>query len=294
MPKVAKMPLVSIITPSYNQGKFIEDTILSVKNQNYSNIEHIIIDGGSKDNTLGILKKYEGTCNMRWISESDEGQADAINKGFEMSNGEIIGWLNSDDIYFSKDTISYIVTQFEKYINAQIIFGNDVLIDQKNIIFRIRKMPKFKPARLLRINTLSQPATFFKREVIIKQKLNKFLNFAMDLEYWLRLHQYGYEFQHVNRILAGNRIHKNRKMILYKYKAEKEVHNIRKKYGFENSFKFYFLTMIDKFSFIFRNGKGIREIMDIKNGKYNFTIKLKQLKFSKMLRNQIYEFLPNF
>lgn len=86
-----KLPLVSIITPSYNQGLFIEETILSVKNQTYPLIEHINADGGSTDNTLDIIKKYEHTYNMQWVSEPDKGQSNAVNKGWKMAQGEILG-----------------------------------------------------------------------------------------------------------------------------------------------------------------------------------------------------------
>ena len=103
------LPLVSIVTPSYNQGKFIEDTILSVKNQSYPNIEHIVVDAGSTDGTLKILRKYEKEYNLKWVSEPDEGQSDAVNKGFEMAKGEIVDWINSDDVYFDTMTISYVV-----------------------------------------------------------------------------------------------------------------------------------------------------------------------------------------
>lgn len=92
-------PLVSIVTPSFNQGRFIEETILSVKNQNYPHIEHLIIDGGSTDETLDVIRRYEGTYNLRWVSEPDEGQADALNKGFRLARGEVLGWLNADDTY---------------------------------------------------------------------------------------------------------------------------------------------------------------------------------------------------
>ncbi|MCK4733699.1 MAG: glycosyltransferase, partial [Methanophagales archaeon] len=115
--------LVSIITPSYNQGRFIEDALLSVKNQDYPNIEHIIVDGGSIDNTLEILRKYENEYNLRWISEPDEGQSGAVNNGFRMAKGEIIGWVNSDDGYFDVSAISSVVKYFDKYKGADVIYG---------------------------------------------------------------------------------------------------------------------------------------------------------------------------
>ncbi len=106
--------LVSIITPSFNQAQFIEQTIKSVQNQDYKNIEHIIIDGGSTDGTIDILKKYSG---IKWISEKDNGQSDAINKGFSTANGEILAWLNSDD-YYDENIITKVVEYFSKIIIA--------------------------------------------------------------------------------------------------------------------------------------------------------------------------------
>jgi glycosyltransferase involved in cell wall biosynthesis len=128
-------PLVSIVTPSYNQGRFIEATLLSVRNQDYPNIEHLVIDGGSSDNTVEILEKYEKVYNLKWISEPDKGQSDAVNKGFERARGLIIGWLNSDDIYIDQQVISYIVSKSKEFSDADVyvlpssyeIFGITVL-----------------------------------------------------------------------------------------------------------------------------------------------------------------------
>lgn len=153
-------PKISIVTPSYNQGQFIEETILSVKNQDYPNIEHIIVDGGSTDRTLEILKKYEGTYKIYWISEPDEGQADAVNKGFALAKGEIIGWLNSDDVYFDTHVITRVVQCFNRRKNFDIIYGNLALINKTGLILKIDVAPGFTRSRLLRGAFIPQPATF--------------------------------------------------------------------------------------------------------------------------------------
>jgi glycosyltransferase involved in cell wall biosynthesis len=127
-----KLPKISIVMPSYNQGEFIERSILSVLNQNYSNIELIIIDGGSTDNTIEILKKYDEYITY-WISEPDNGQSDALNKGFEIATGDIYGWLNSDDLYLP-NTFSIVIRELAKLSGEKIIFGDYYTIDKNDNI----------------------------------------------------------------------------------------------------------------------------------------------------------------
>ena len=113
-------PKISVITPSYNQGQYIEETILSVLNQNYPNLEYIIMDGGSTDNTVEVIMKYADKITF-WVSEKDKGQADAINRGFKKATGDILCWLNSDDYYFS-ETLKYVAENLD--INKkEILFG---------------------------------------------------------------------------------------------------------------------------------------------------------------------------
>lgn len=239
-----KYPLVSIVTPSYNQGQFIEDTIVSVKNQDYPNIEHIIVDGESIDNTLEILKKYEGTYNMRWISEPDEGQADAINKGFDMAEGEIIGWLNSDDLYFDKGTISFVVQIFEEDEDIDMLYGHAVKINADNRLMRIKPVPRFNYERLKRLCYIIQPSLFFRRQVVEQEKLDISLQYGMDYEYWLRLGE-KFVWKRVDRILSADRNHAQRKIIADRTKARREEKKLRKKYGF-HGFPFYVLQFFDK------------------------------------------------
>ena len=123
---VRKGPLVSIVTPSYNHGRYIEETIQSVLNQDYPNLEYLVIDGGSSDNTVEILKKYEG--RLTWISEKDRGQADAINKGFRMANGEILAWLNSDDTYLP-GAVQHSVRYLEAHSEVAMLYGEGYHID---------------------------------------------------------------------------------------------------------------------------------------------------------------------
>jgi len=118
---------VSIVTPSFNQGKYIEETIKSVVNQTYKNIEHIIIDNESDDGTIEILKKYR---HLKWLSEKDKGQTNAINKGIKMSSGEIIAWLNSDDLYY-EDAAEIVVEFFQANQDIDMVYGNCMLIDEK-------------------------------------------------------------------------------------------------------------------------------------------------------------------
>lgn len=123
-----KCPLVSIVTPSYNQGRYIEKTIRSVLNQDYPDLEYIVVDGGSTDHTLDILRKYEG--RIRWVSERDGGQSEAVNKGFRMSRGEILGWLNSDDTY-CPGAVRQAVTFLMEHPSVAMVYGDGYEIDEQ-------------------------------------------------------------------------------------------------------------------------------------------------------------------
>ena len=242
-------PLVSIVTPSYNQGRFIEDTILSVKNQDYPNIEHIVVDGGSTDNTLEILRKYENEYNLRWISEPDEGQSDAMNKGLRMAKGEIIGWLNSDDVYFTRDVISYVVEKFNFYRNADVIYGDNVVIDQNNFILRFRRhLPVISRSRLLRVNHIVHPAAFVRMKALNNFLFQKKYNYAMDYDMWLYLKIKNFSnFKHVNKIIVANRHHASAKTISKSNEMREELNEIRKKYGQTIDIKYKILTLFDTF-----------------------------------------------
>lgn len=202
-------PLVSIVTPSFNQAAFIEDTLLSVRNQDYRPIEHIVVDGGSTDGTLDILRRYDDEYPLTWISESDEGQSHAINKGFDRANGDIVGWLNSDDVYFDQKVISRVVRYFDE-LSADVIYGDVCLINDHGTVFGVSSRPDFDRDLLFYRNLIAQPATFFRRSTLGEERLDPELEYAMDYEFWLRLSK-SYEFTHVADILAGFRMHESQK-----------------------------------------------------------------------------------
>ena len=230
-------PLVSVVTPSFNQGHFIERTIKSVVNQSYPNFEYIIMDGGSTDDSLEIIRLYERDYPgvLRWVSEKDSGQANAVNKAFAMCRGAIIGWLNSDDIYFDSDVLSVVVDYFQNNQHAMVVYGDDVLIDSFDQMIRFRRMPNFKRRRILRSGgCISQPATFFRRAIIENHQLDESLDVGIDYEFWLRLSKES-EFRHLPRVLAGNRLHSNRKMIARLDEAKRETNQIRRRYGLQKN-----------------------------------------------------------
>lgn len=204
------LPKISVITPSFNQVRFIEKTILSVLNQNYSNIEHIIIDGGSTDGTIEILKRYP---HLRWISEPDCGQTHALNKGFKMATGDIIGWLNSDDTY-CPDIFTTIVKQFAEE-NVKVVCGDGYEIDDKGNVTRQLYSHGTSPAILIRFwkwqYEFVQPAFFFRRDVFNEVGyLDESLYYTMDYDFFIRLGK-RYEFHHVCKPLAIYRLYSESK-----------------------------------------------------------------------------------
>jgi glycosyltransferase involved in cell wall biosynthesis len=200
-------PLVSVVVPSLNQGQFIEETILSILAQEYRPIEVIVVDGGSSDGTIEILRKYDN-CII-WLSEPDGGQADAVNKGFGLANGRIVGWLNSDDVYFFRDTVRKVVTLFNAHRDVEILYGDVAQISRDGEVMRLKMWPEYDKRRILRSNMISQPAVFLRRNVVRREKLaTGFV--CLDYEYWVRLAGEGYQFLHVSEIFAGDRHHPGR------------------------------------------------------------------------------------
>jgi glycosyltransferase involved in cell wall biosynthesis len=242
----ATYPLVSIITPSYNQGRFIEDTILSVKRQDYPNIEHIIVDGASTDNTVDILEKNQDTYNLRWVCEPDEGHSDGVNKGFKMAQGEIMGWLNSDDAYFDVSTISTVVEVFQNRPSVDIVYGDIVSISEDNTILMVRCVPRlFSYRRLLLGCFLWQPALFLRRAVVMEHELDVSTQHAIDYEYWLRIGRQ-YRFTHIDRILAADRNHANRKTVTVARELREEARRAQRQHGQSHGLSFHVLRFADR------------------------------------------------
>ena len=162
MPDGSPWPKVSIVTPSYNQGEFLEETIRSVLLQGYPNLEYIIIDGGSQDNSVEIIKKYEPWLAY-WVSELDRGQAHAINKGFKRATGEIVTWLNSDDFY-ARRALGSVAQSFHKQ-QVDLLYGDCFFLDSAAGEYKhVKALPNSEIS--LFVGSLPQPSTFFRREVL--------------------------------------------------------------------------------------------------------------------------------
>jgi glycosyltransferase involved in cell wall biosynthesis len=175
---------ISIITPSYNQGKYIKQTIESVVEQDYSNVEHLVIDGGSKDETVEVLKRFD---HLKWISEKDGGQADALNKGLKMASGEIIGWINSDD-YYRKNIFGSVIEQFRDPDVGWVIGGVSMIYNPEDppVPLSINEITHHN--LLSNPDIVRQQATFFRRSLLEKVGAwDASFHMVMDLDLWFRL-----------------------------------------------------------------------------------------------------------
>lgn len=226
-----KYPKVSVVTPSLNQGKYIERTILSVLNQDYPNIEYIVMDGGSTDGTLDILKRYEG--RLTWISEPDKGQSHAINEGWKMSSGDILAYLNSDDTY-KPGAVFCAVEYLMKNQNVMMVYSGIDVIDHEDKLIRFFQAPEFDVDRLIKDCNyfLPQQGVFFRKNILEKVGyLDESLHFKMDREFYIRVGMHG-EVRRLPRCLANGRIHAEAKQnIRNEDKIWKEFILIRKQYG---------------------------------------------------------------
>lgn len=285
-------PSVSIITPSLNRANFIELNIKSIMNQSYKNFEHIIVDGGSTDGTIEILKKYEKEYNLKWISEPDNGMYDAINKGIKMAKGDIIAYLNTDDLYFPW-TLEVVCNNFHK-TNVDIIFGDCLVL--QNSLFRIFLHPSnFNYKRLACYYGLSlpQPSTFIKRKVFDELGyLDIDYKLFGDIEFWVRCGFYGCKFYKVREILSlvifhDTNLHMNKKL------GYTEKNKIKGKYCDNESSESFiksFVKYADQVNVRIELLRFIFSFLIKDNNWYYFKNFVDEVHLLKVL---IYELLPN-
>jgi len=211
MPDGQPWPKISIVTPSYNQGQFIEETIRSVLLQGYPNLEYIVIDGGSSDNSVEIIMKYEKWLT-HWVSEPDKGQSNAINKGFGSASGEIYGWLNSDD-YLLKNALLNIVKAYRTSPSAGAWCGGSLFANEQGKKIAVRWPARLDLESIARWNknSFAQPACFFSRKAWQEcGPLDEALHYGMDFDLWLKIAK-RFLFAKVNAVLAFERLHKGSK-----------------------------------------------------------------------------------
>ena len=217
-------PLLSIVTPSFNQAAYLEQTMKSVLEQDYSQIEYIVIDGGSTDGSVDIIKKYADRLAY-WISEKDKGQAEAINKGLSRATGEILAWLNSDD-YYLPGAISAAVKTFKGDPDIVLVYGNMLAVDGNGQTINILRYNQLTVEELLCFQIIGQPAVFMRRDAFENVGgLSPTFHYLLDHHLWLRLALQGH-IMHVDETWAAARYHSEAKNIAKPIEFSREAFRI--------------------------------------------------------------------
>jgi glycosyltransferase involved in cell wall biosynthesis len=218
-----RLPLVSILTPSLNQARFLGDCLASVDAQTYRPIEHIVCDGGSLDGSVDLLRR--GPDHVRWTSERDRGQAHAVNKAYRLSAGDIIGWLNSDDAYADTRAVEWAVAAFRDHPRADVVFGSALLINERNRVLQAWGALPFRPRMLRAANYLMQPAVFIHRRVLPGARiLREDLDYVFDRALWFDLAPDAH-FHRLGAFLGLDRHQRERKLRDAAYEAELAAFN---------------------------------------------------------------------
>ncbi len=200
-------PFISVVTPSFNQGQFIEQTIRSVLDQHYPCFEHIIFDGGSADNTIEVLKRFP---HLKWFSEKDSGQSAALNKGLKMAKGEVVAWINSDD-WYEAGAFMAVSEFFHNNPDKHVVMGDCRCIDEQGNVKEVvvnhergfEQLRKYWKSRSIP----TQPAIFFRRQLLDEVGLlDESLHYGMDYDLWLRLAK-KHHFFHLDKVVANYRFH---------------------------------------------------------------------------------------
>lgn len=219
-----QFPLISIITPSYNQADYLEKSMLSVLQQDYSNLEYIVVDGKSTDGSVEIIKKYENKLSW-WVSEKDEGQADAFNKGLQHAHGKYIGWLNSDDLYLS-GAISEAINILESNPDIGFVFGDVQSINENDEITNIMRYGNWQLDDLMQFKIIGQPAVFLRKDLVQEVGgLDSSYHFLLDHHLWLKLATKA-PIKYSNRIWAAARFHATAKNVAQASKFGQEAYRL--------------------------------------------------------------------
>ena len=226
-PRAGNLPRVTIVTPSYNQAEFLEETLRSVLLQNYPNLEYIVMDGGSKDGSVDIIRKYEKHLSY-WTSEKDGGASDAIARGFTRATGSILAYLNSDDPYLP-GAISSVVRFFQERPQCNVVFGNTYWTDPMgNVVAKRRQTPFWPASYLYGGSDMQQPSTFWRRELYVKAGgMDAGYLTAFDTDLFYRFIACKAEFRHVKRFLSCFRIHPESKSSTLMDRRTQELAKIR-------------------------------------------------------------------
>ena len=231
---MSHQPLISVVTPSFNQRRFIKDTIRSLRRQTYQNFEHIVVDAGSTDGTLEVLKRHETEYAMTWSSEPDSGMYDGINKGLRKSKGQILAYLNSDDLYLPW-TLQVVAEYFSRNSQTDLLYGDVVYLDEARRTFELTFCPQFNLNWAISVGGLYQPTVFWSRRIY--DELGGFdetLKCVGDYEYWLRIATHG-AVRKLNEFLAVDRLQREAKRFVQGELLSAELKRVRKNYGWEDS-----------------------------------------------------------